>query len=447
MPSEALFLPILVPEEVRDAVSERAWLEAMLASERALARAEARVGVIPAEAADAIAAACDPERFDVAQLAEEGRRVANPVEPLVRALVAEAGEPGRWVHWGATSQDVLDTASMLVARGALDVILGELDRVADGCAALAEAHRTTPMAARTVLQQAVPTTFGLVAAGWLTSILDVRARLEAVRDERLAAQLGGAGGTLAALGADGLAVARTFAEEVGLPEAPLPWHALRVRVAELGAALDVAAGALGKVALDVTLLAQTEVGEVAERQGGGSSAMPQKRNPVGAVLTSACARTAHGHASVLVSGLPQEHQRAAGAWQAEWLALSGALAFTGGAAASLRETVAGLEVRPERMTENLARDGGLLLAERFAYLLAPALGRPEAQRLVGEAAARCAASGRSLPAELADDEAVTAHVGAGELEQAADPAGYLGSAAELTDRALELYRRSREGRS
>ena len=447
MPSEALFLPILVPEEVRDAVSERAWLEAMLASERALARAEARVGVIPAEAADAIAAACDPERFDVAQLAEEGRRVANPVEPLVRALVAEAGEPGRWVHWGATSQDVLDTASMLVARGALDVILGELDRVADGCAALAEAHRTTPMAARTVLQQAVPTTFGLVAAGWLTSILDVRARLEAVRDERLAAQLGGAGGTLAALGADGLAVARTFAEEVGLPEAPLPWHALRVRVAELGAALDVAAGALGKVALDVTLLAQTEVGEVAERQGGGSSAMPQKRNPVGAVLTSACARTAHGHASVLVSGLPQEHQRAAGAWQAEWLALSGALAFTGGAAASLRETVAGLEVRPERMTENLARDGGLLLAERLAYLLAPALGRPEAQRLVGEAAARCAASGRSLPAELADDEAVTAHVGAGELEQAADPAGYLGSAAELTDRALELYRRSREGRS
>lgn len=447
MPSEALFLPILVPEEVRDAVSERAWLEAMLASERALARAEARVGVIPAEAADAIAAACDPERFDVAQLAEEGRRVANPVEPLVRALVAEAGEAGRWVHWGATSQDVLDTASMLVARGALDVILGELDGVADGCAALAEAHRTTPMAARTVLQQAVPTTFGLVAAGWLTSILDVRARLEAVRDERLAAQLGGAGGTLAALGADGLAVARTFAEEVGLPQAPLPWHALRVRVAELGAALDVAAGALGKVALDVTLLAQTEVGEVAERQGGGSSAMPQKRNPVGAVLTSACARTAHGHASVLVSGLPQEHQRAAGAWQAEWLALSGALAFTGGAAASLRETVAGLEVRPERMTENLARDGGLLLAERFAYLLAPALGRTEAQRLVGEAAARCAASGRSLPAELADDEAVTAHVGAGELEQAADPARYLGSAAELTDRALELYRRSREGRS
>ena len=447
MPSEALFLPILVPTPVRDAVSERAWLEGMLAVERALARAEARVGVIPAEAADAIAVACEPERFDVARLAEEGRLVANPVEPLVRALVAEAGEAGRWVHWGATSQDVLDTAAMLVARGALDVILEELDGLADGCAALAEAHRATPMAARTLLQQAVPTTFGLVAAGWLTSVLDVRARLVTVRDERLAAQLGGAGGTLAALGPDGPAVARAFAEEVGLPEAPLPWHTLRVRVAELGAALDVAAGALGKVALDVTLLAQTEVGEVAEGQGGGSSAMPQKRNPVGAVLASACARTVHGHASVLVSGLPQEHQRAAGAWQAEWLALSGTLAFTGGAAASLRETLAGLEVRPERMAENLARDGGLVLAERFAYLLAPALGRPEAQRLVGAAAARCATSGRSLATELAADDAVTAQLGAEELEQALDPTGYLGAAEAFTDRALELYGRSREGRS
>jgi 3-carboxy-cis,cis-muconate cycloisomerase len=448
LPSEALFLPILVPTPVRDAVSERAWLEGMLAAERALARAEARVGVIPADAADAIAAACEPERFDIARLAEEGRSVANPVEPLVRALVTEAGAgAGRWVHWGATSQDVLDTAAMLVARGALDVILEEVDGVADGCAELAEAHRATPMAARTLLQQAVPTTFGLVAAGWLTSVLDVRARLVTVRAERLAAQLGGAGGTLAALGPDGPAVARAFAEEVGLPEAPLPWHTLRVRVAELGAALDVAAGALGKVALDITLLAQTEIGEVAEGQGGGSSAMPQKRNPVGAVLTSACARTVHGHASVLVSGLPQEHQRAAGAWQAEWLALSGALAFTGGAAASLGETLAGLVVRPERMAENLARDGGLVLAERFAYLLAPAVGRPEAQRLVGEAAARCATSGHTLAAELADDDAVTAHLGADELEQALDPTGYLGAAEAFTDRALELYGRSREGRS
>jgi 3-carboxy-cis,cis-muconate cycloisomerase len=445
LPSDPLFLPILVPARVREAVSERAWLESMLSAERALAQAEARVGVIPADAAAAIAASCDADRFDVAAIAEEGRRVANPVEPLVRALAAEAGpHAGRWVHWGATSQDVLDTAAMLVARRALDVLLEELDGVASGCAALAETHRTTPMAARTLLQQAVPTTFGLVAAGWLVSVVESRQRLRAIRAERLAAQLGGAGGTLAALGADGPAVARAFAEEVGLPESPVPWHALRVRVAELGAALDVAAGALGKVALDVALLAQTEVGEVAEQAGGASSAMPQKQNPVGAVLASACARTAHGHASILTAALPQEHQRAAGAWQAEWLALGGALAFTGGAAASLRESLDGLEVFPARMAENLDRTRGLVLAERFAYLLAPSVGRPEAQRLVGVAAAKCAASGRSLAAELADDEAVTAHVAADELERALDPAGYLGSAAELTDRALEVYRAGRE---
>jgi 3-carboxy-cis,cis-muconate cycloisomerase len=427
---------------LREAVSEHAWLQAMLDAERALAVAEARVGVIPREAAEAIAGCCAAERFDVARLAEEGRRVANPVEPLVRALVAEAGQDaGRYVHWGATSQDVLDTAAMLVTRRALDLIVEDLDGVAAACATLASAHRSTPMAARTVLQQAVPTTFGLVVAGWLVAVLEARRRLVAVRSERLAAQLGGAGGTLASLGEDGLAVARAFAEELGLEEAPLPWHANRARIAELGAALDVAAGVLGKIALDVTLLAQTEVGEVAEGgDGGGSSAMPQKRNPVGAVLTSACARTAHAHASQLLAGLPQEHQRAAGAWQAEWLALSGALAFTGGAAASLREALESLEVGPERMARNLELTGGLVLAERFATLLAPSLGRPEAQRLVREAAARSAESGRPLAAELADDESVVAHVRLEELEGATDPAGYLGSAPELVDRAVERYR-------
>ena len=448
MPSDALFQSIFVPARVGEAVSGRAWLAAMLAAESALARAEARVGVIPVDAAEKIAACCEVDRFDSTAIAEEGRRVGNPVEPRVRALVAEAGsEAGGWVHWGATSQDVLDTAAMLVSRDALDRILAELDAVASGCDTLAEAHRKTPMAARTLLQQAVPTTFGLVAAGWLVSVVDARERLRMIRTDRLAAQLGGAGGTLAALGPDGPAVARAFAEEVGLPEAPLPWHTLRGRVAELGAALDVAAGALAKIALDITLLSQTEVGEVTEGAGGGSSAMPQKQNPVGSVLTSACARTVHGHASILTGALPQEHQRAAGAWQAEWLALSGALAFTGGAATSLRETLEGLEAHPERMAENLARTDGLVLAEQFAYFLAPSLGRPEAQRLVGEAAKRCATSGRSLAAELADDTAVTAHVDAEELERATDPAGYVGSAGELVDRALDRYRATRDWRA
>jgi 3-carboxy-cis,cis-muconate cycloisomerase len=447
LPSDALFGPIFVPPQVRETVSSRAWLQAMLDAERALALAEAEVGVIPGDAAEAIAACCDAERYDVERIAEEARRVANPAEPLVRALAAEAGDAGRYVHWGATSQDVLDTAAMLVSRAAVGVICAELEGAATACAELAAAHRQTPMAARTLLQQAVPTTFGLVAAGWLDALLDVREQLITIRSEGLAAELGGAGGTLAALGAEGPAVARAFASQLHLSHAAVPWHASRVRVATLGAALDVTAGALGKIALDVTLLAQTEVGEVAESGGGGSSAMPQKRNPVGAVLTTASARTAHAHASQLTADMAHEHQRAAGAWQAEWLALSGALAFTGGAAASLREALQHLEVFPERMAQNLELTGGLVLAERYAYLLAPSLGRPEAQRRVADAAARTESTGRSLAAELAEDELVAEQIDAAELERAQDPAGYLGSAVELTDRTLDRYHADLGGRA
>jgi 3-carboxy-cis,cis-muconate cycloisomerase len=231
----------------------------MLDAERALAAAEARAGVIPAEAAEAIAERCRAELFDPEQIAVGARRVGSPVEPLVRALAAEVeGDAGRYVHWGATSQDVLDTAAMLVARGALDLILVELDGVAGACAALAEQHRSTLVAARTLLQQALPTTFGLKAAGWLVGVLDARRRLAALRSDGLAAQLGGAAGTLASLGDRGPA------EELDLAEPVLPWHTNRVRIAELGAALDLAAGVLAKIAIDVALLAQTEVGEAAE---------------------------------------------------------------------------------------------------------------------------------------------------------------------------------------
>ena len=223
-------------------------------------------------------------------------------------------------------------------------MLAELDRLADGCAELARTHRSTPMAARTLLQQAVPTTFGLKAAGWLVGVLEARRRLAAVRDERLAAQLGGAAGTLAALGDDALEIVRLYAQELGLAEPLLPWHANRQRVAELGAALDAAAGAAAKVGRDIVLLAQSEVGEVAEASGGGSSTMPQKRNPVRSTLAVACARLAHAHAGVLLGELAHEHERAVGGWHAEWEALSGALAFAGGAAAAAADAVAGLEV-------------------------------------------------------------------------------------------------------
>jgi 3-carboxy-cis,cis-muconate cycloisomerase len=344
LPFEALF----VPPAFRGAVSDEAWLRALLETERALATAQAKVGVISQEAAAAVVAACTGD-FDAAALAEAGRRAGNPVEPLVRAL----REHAEFVHWGATSQDILDTAAALVTRDATMLIAAELDGVARACAELADRHRSTVMAARTLLQQAVPTTFGLKAAGWLVGTLHARERIVAVR---LSAQLGGAGGTLAALGDHGVDVLRAYSEELGLPEPLLPWHTRRLRVAEVGAGLAIAAGFLSKIALDIVLLAQTEVGEVREQAGGDSSTMPHKQNPVGSTLTRACALRVEGATGVLLAALPQEHERAAGAWHAEWAALSDALMLTGAAAAALRETLTGLEVDVERMSANISEE-------------------------------------------------------------------------------------------
>jgi 3-carboxy-cis,cis-muconate cycloisomerase len=379
LPFDALF----VPPALREAVSDGAWLAAMLEAERALAAAEARVGVILQRDADAVAAACRGE-FDVEQLAEEGRRVGNPVEPLARALRADAEH----AHRGATSQDILDTASALVARDAGALILGELDGLAAACAELAERHRATVMAARTLLQQAVPTTFGLKAASWLVGVVHARGRLAPA--VRLPAQLGGAGGTLAAFGERGVDVLHAYAEELNLPEPILPWHTRRLPVAELGGALAVTAGFAAKIALDVVLLAQSEVGEVREPADGGSSTMPHKRNPVGSTLARACSLQARAAAGVLVAALEQEHERAAGAWHAEWGALSDALSLTGGAAAWMRETLEGLEVDSERMRANV-RAETLSEAERLGI-------------------------------------------------DAAGPGDYLGAADAFVDRALDFYR-------
>jgi 3-carboxy-cis,cis-muconate cycloisomerase len=285
------------------------------------------------------------------------------------------------------------------------------------------------MAARTLLQQAVPTTFGLKAAGWLVGILEARRRLAAVRDERLAAQLGGAAGTLAALGDDALDVVRRYAEDLELAEPALPWHANRQRVAELGAALDASAGAAAKVGRDLVLLAQSEVGEVAEAAGGRSSTMPQKRNPVRSTLAVACARLAHAHAGVLLGELSHEHERAVGGWHAEWEALSGALAFAGGSAAAAADAVTGLEVDAERMRANLASSGGLVTAERISFVLTPRLGRTQAHDVVAEAAR----SSSFRDALLADERVALAER---ELDELLDPGSYLGSAGALVDRAL-----------
>jgi 3-carboxy-cis,cis-muconate cycloisomerase len=374
------FGPLFVPEPLREAVSDATWLESMLEVERALVNAESLAGIVPADAAGAIAEACVSDHYEIDALSAEGRATGNPVEPLVRALRAQVGgDAARWVHFGATSQDVLDSAAMLVARGALELIQEEVGGVAAACARLVDAHRDTPMAGRTLLQQAVPTTFGLAAAGWLDAVVDARASLAAIV---LPAQLGGAAGTLAPLGAQGLEVLRLFANELELAEPTLPWHTPRAPVRRLAGALAGTAAACAKIGLDVVLLAQTELGEVSEGSGGGSSTMPHKRNPVRAVLARACARGVRAQVAVLAAG-EHELERAAGAWHAEWGALSEALALTGGASAAIRECLDELEVHPERMRGNMTPD---LFAERDALLERGVLARSDDDYL-GAAAA------------------------------------------------------------
>jgi 3-carboxy-cis,cis-muconate cycloisomerase len=299
------------------------------------------------------------------------------------------------------------------------------------------------MAGRTLGQQALPTTFGRKAAGWLAALDAAADGLDRVRRERLAAQLGGAAGTLASLGPAGVEVARGFAAELGLAEPVLPWHTDRTRVGELAGALGVAAGAMGKLALDVTLLAQTELGEVAEAAGagrGGSSTLPHKRNPVTAVLVRAATARVPGLVGTLLAAMAQEQERAAGAWHAEWRPLADLLGLVGGAAARTRELLDGLEVHPERMRANLEATGGLPLSERVAGALAGALGRVPANDLVQRLAAEAAAGGRPLREVLLADETVRRHLDEAEVDRLLDPAGYLGAAGELVDRALAAHR-------
>ncbi len=445
--SEAPFAPIFVPDEFREAVSGRAWLQAMLDAEAALAVAEARVGLIPEVAAEAIASRCDASLFDPEEIGRRGRSAALLVPPLVRALteaVSEVSEDAaRYVHKGTTSQDITDTAAMLVSRHALDLILDEVDGVAAACARLAEAHRDTLMAGRTLMQQALPTTFGLKAAGWLVSVLEARRRLLDVRRSGLAAQLGGAAGTLASLGQDGTQVLSEFARELDLAEPVVPWHADRSRIAEVGGALSLVAGALGKISLDVILMAQTEVGEVAEPAGdgrGGSSTLPHKRNPILSVTAAASVRRVLDLSRTLGAAMVGEHERAAGAWHSEWEALSDALALIGGVAAAIREVTQGLEVHPERMRENLDETGGMLLAENVTTVAAERLGRLKAHDLVKAACHRALDKGRHLREELLEDARIGEVLSEQEVDAALDPAGYLGSAGEFVDRALNLYR-------
>ncbi|GIJ26612.1 3-carboxy-cis,cis-muconate cycloisomerase [Micromonospora qiuiae] len=435
--SEALLRGLSGAADVDAELDDRALLQAMLDTEAALARAAADAGLLPASVADEIAEHCHADRYDPAALGAASDAAGNPVVPLVRELTAAVAEPARpWVHHGATSQDVLDSALSLVVLRAAGPLLRHVEAAADAAAELARTHRDTLMVARTLGQQAAPTTFGLKAAGWLLGLQQARTRLARARDT-LPAQLGGAVGTLAGYGSAGPEVVERFAAHLGLAASPLPWHTRRQPVLDLAAALGGLVAATGKVALDVGLLAQTEVGEVSEggEGRGGSSAMPHKRNPVDSVLVTAAARRAPGLVGTLFAAAGQEHERATGGWHAEWEPLLELLHLAGGAAARTARMLAGLRVHPGRMRANLDASGGLLLAEAVAARLAPALGRAAAHDLVKRAAAR-----PGFRDALLADADVRAHLSAADVDAALDPAGWLGSAGHLVDRALDLHR-------
>jgi 3-carboxy-cis,cis-muconate cycloisomerase len=447
--ADGLVDPLFGNPDVDAAISDSAWLQAMLDMEASLAWAGADAGLIPAASAAEIAAACRADHFDIGEIGRRGLGAGNPAAPLVSALTdAVPAEARPYVHLGATSQDVIDTATMLIAGSAIDLILEDLAGVAAACARLAEEHGDSLMTARTLLQPALPTTFGLKAATWLVAIDEARSLLLRMRSERLALQMGGAAGTLASLHDAGLDVVRHLAGRLGLPEPVLPWHTDRTRIAELAGALGTATGVLGKIARDVTLLAQAEVAEVEEGDGpehGTSSTLPQKRNPVRAVLILSAAERAPGLVATAFHSMIQEHERATGAWHAEWETVRELLRIAGGASRHAAALLATLRIDPARMRENLAADGGLVMAESVAGRLAKHLGRSTARDLVRRCSEESGRSRMTFAAVVAADPEVRRHLTDAEIADALDVTRYLGATSELIRRALAAHRVAEHG--
>jgi 3-carboxy-cis,cis-muconate cycloisomerase len=437
--------------------SDIAWLQAMLDAEAGLARALERAGLAPAGSGVAVTEVAQASNFDVGELGELAALTGNPVPGLARTLARRVPQAAAGaVHRGATSQDIVDTAAMLLAKRAIGVMLADLAVTAAAVAALADAHRSTIMIGRTLLQQAVPLPFGLVAAGWLTSIDEARAGLAAVSGQRLAVQFGGAAGTLASLGGDGPRVVALLAEELGLARPVLPWHTDRLRIIDLATSLVRVTAALGKIARDVTLLAQSEIGEVSEGSGepgprdaapprrGGSSAMPHKQNPVAAIAILGCTRQAPGLLATLAACAEQELQRAAGAWHAEWEPLTELLRVTGSAANWATELMSGLVVDAARMAANLAATKDLPLADHVTSLLAGVLGGVQAHDLVAEAGQRAVSAGLPLRDVLLSvptlaDRLTSAGITPEQIESALEPAGYLGAADAFVTAAMAAH--------
>jgi 3-carboxy-cis,cis-muconate cycloisomerase len=418
----------------------RDLLQAMLDVEAALAEAEAELGIIPREAVEPIRSAAHAERYDLETIAAEAAADGVLTIPLVRHLTKQVEtidrNAARYVHWGATSQDILDTAYVLQLQRAVPAILADLDRASAAAAGHARRHVDTPMAGRTWLQQSTPITFGVKAAGWLDALSRQRAALAAALEEVRVLQFGGASGTLASLGERGLDVADRLASRLGLAVPDIPWHAHRDRFVRCACALGVTCGTLGKIGRDVALLAQTEVGEAAEGKGGHSSAMPHKQNPVNASVVLAAAIRAPGLVATMLAAMPQEHERGLGGWQAEWPTLSELVSLTAGAAQAAAALLEGLVVNETRMRENLQVTHGLIASEAIAMALAAHVGRSDSHRLVEEAARRMRTDGGTLGDALAADPSVTRYLSRAEIDRHLAPERYIGAVRALVDRVV-----------
>ncbi|WP_426441960.1 3-carboxy-cis,cis-muconate cycloisomerase [Bradyrhizobium genosp. P] len=438
-----LLAPMLSSAAMRATCDDAATLQNMLDFEAALARAEAACGVIPSSAAGPIGAACRSESFDLTALAEAATQSGNLAIPLVKALTANVAkldaEAARYVHWGATSQDVIDTATMLTLRAGIDALLLDTDRAVAGFAKLARQHRDTAVVARTWLQHALPMPFGLKLAEYAAALHRSRKRLQRLRSETLALQFGGAAGTLAALGDNGLAVAEQLARELDLPLPEAPWHTHRDRIAEAASVFAILAGSCGKIARDVSLMMQTDVAEAFEPAGvgrGGSSTMPHKRNPVAAASALGAATMAPNLAATIFAAQVQDHERSAGPWHAEWPTLPALMLVTSGALAAIVDLAEGLEVDAARMRANLDTTGGLIMAEAVTMALAEKIGKSDAHHLIEAASKTAVAEKKHLRDVLSADAKVTAQLDGKKIAELFEPMAYQGASQALIDRLL-----------
>jgi 3-carboxy-cis,cis-muconate cycloisomerase len=435
--------PLFRSEDVEGDFSSQRCLQAMLDFEAALARAESRAGVIPYAAAAAIAGKCKAELFDQKAIARGAALAGNLAIPLVKALTAlvaqENKEAASYVHWGATSQDVIDTGLVLQLRHSLTRIGTDLALLASGLAELAIKYRSTVMAGRTWMQQAVPTTFGAKVAGWLDAVDRQRERLGQTERRSLVLQFGGAVGTLGALNERGSEVAKLLAEELRLPLPEIPWHTYRDRMAEIATTLGLCVGTMGKIARDIALHGQTEIAEVLEpaTEGrGGSSTMPHKRNPITSAVVLAAAVRVPGLVSTMLTAMVQEQERGLGGWHAEWETLPQIVRLTAGTAHHLAETAPRLEIDSNRMLQNLEVTRGLIYAEAIAMALAPDIGKAQAHALVEEACRQAQKDGRHLREVLGERRDVHDHLPPEALGALFDPRRYLGMAEEFVDRVV-----------